>query len=352
MKKILIAFFLCITTLMNSCDINLNSNISNSKEEHIHSYASKIVMPTCISQGYTFHVCNCGKNYKDQITNALGHNYIEKEQNYKCSRCERYEDEGFVFELVTSDMAKNDDSYKERINTYYVKNVTDKAIENGKVSLPRKHMGYQVSGIYKGALYYVKSKIKTLYIPNVIKYIGSNLVGYDGQFGTSNENVALEEILFDDKCSDMVVSHTAFQFCKKVSNISIPIGSIKYFNHDDIISNHFIFEDTAYYKNNRIEERGCYYIFGILTESNQKNVNSNFAIKDGTTIIANHAFMGNTNIKTIELPSSLKYIGKNAFAQCASLTTINYKSSESMFNKILIEENAFHDCKTIIYQFN
>lgn len=94
------------------------------------------------------------------------------------------------------------------------------------------------------------------------------------------------------------------------------------------------------------------YLFNILLESNQGKLGSTVSIKRGTTIISNRVFAGNTNIKTIEIPSSIQYIGKKAFAQCVNISTIVYNGTESQFNSIIIEENAFEDCKTISYQYN
>ena len=49
-----------------------------------HSYSSKVTSPTCTAQGYTTYTCTyCGNSYKDNYTDALGHNYV----NYVCTRC-------------------------------------------------------------------------------------------------------------------------------------------------------------------------------------------------------------------------------------------------------------------------
>ena len=213
-------------------------------------------------------------------------------------------------------------------------------------------MGYPVTGICKGALYNVRGTAVELYIPSSIKYIGSSLVAYDGQFNIPTGTIALETIIFDNACSNLNVSHTAFQFCKKVSNISMPNNCIGMINHDDLVGNHFLFEDTPYYESNRIEESGLFYLFNMLLESNKNEIGSNISIKAGTTIIANQVFIGNTNIKMVEMPSSIKYIGKKAFAQCVSLTTIIYKGTETQLKLINVEETAFQDCKTISYQYN
>jgi len=44
---------------------------------HTHSYAETVVEPTCTEKGYTLHKCECGEEYKDNETEALGHLFGE-----------------------------------------------------------------------------------------------------------------------------------------------------------------------------------------------------------------------------------------------------------------------------------
>ena len=44
---------------------------------HTHSYAETVVEPTCTEKGYTLHKCECGDEYKDNETEALGHLFGE-----------------------------------------------------------------------------------------------------------------------------------------------------------------------------------------------------------------------------------------------------------------------------------
>jgi hypothetical protein len=346
------AFFLTIMTcclLLISCG-NSQTNDSTT-QTHSHTYTTTVVAPTCIDDGYSLNTCSCGASYKDNITPALGHDYFEREQNYKCSRCGRYEDEGFGFELITNSMAQSVDGYKDFSNSYFVNSVSSSCLENGKVTLPRKHMGYSVTGITKGALYNVREQIIELDIPSTLKYIGSCLVTYDGQFSKPNKTISLKTIVFNSKCAEMNISHSSFQFCSNVTSILMPNNCIKLFNHDDLVANHFLFEDTPFYSVNKIEENGCYYLFNILFESDRSKINSKLIIREGTSMISNQAFKGNTNIKTIELPSSVIYIGKYSFAQCSNLSKIVYNGSEESYRQIVIEDNAFQDCNKITYEF-
>lgn len=66
--------------------------------EHTHNYKKSVIHPTCEIGGYTIYICNCGSRYKDDSTNALGHNFINyisnndatKEQDgTKTAKCSR-----------------------------------------------------------------------------------------------------------------------------------------------------------------------------------------------------------------------------------------------------------------------
>ncbi len=48
-----------------------------------HHHNAVVTAPTCTAKGYTTYTCSCGNSYKDNYTNALGHNYT----NGKCTRC-------------------------------------------------------------------------------------------------------------------------------------------------------------------------------------------------------------------------------------------------------------------------
>lgn len=48
-----------------------------------HSYTTQVIAPTCIEQGYTLHTCSkCGDSYKDNYTEATGHDYNDPVWNW------------------------------------------------------------------------------------------------------------------------------------------------------------------------------------------------------------------------------------------------------------------------------
>lgn len=326
----------------------LTSCTKKADDVHLHDYTVTTIEATCTTNGYVLYKCSCGDSYREE-TSALGHNYIEQDQNYQCSRCNRCEDEGFTFELIKYNLYN--DTLDELVDTYFVKNVYSEASENGIISIPKKHLGCAVTGIYKGALYYVRNTTVELLIPSTIKYIGSNLFTYEGQGTPLYETIALESVIFENSCSNLNISHSAFQYCKKISNISMPSSCVSMFNYDDGVSNHFLFEDTPYYKTHRIEDNGLYYLFGMLLETDKEKIGSKVSIKLGTTAIANCSFSRNTNIKVVEIPPSVRYIGQLAFRDCYSLSTVTFKGTEDCFD-LVYEENTFLNCDNLSFQFN
>lgn len=60
-----------------------------------HSYDDTVVDPTCLEKGYTLHVCSaCGDEYRDNETDALGHDWSDPTcaHDRTCSRCDETED--------------------------------------------------------------------------------------------------------------------------------------------------------------------------------------------------------------------------------------------------------------------
>lgn len=352
-KKLLGISFLSLFSFIATCSCaseSKSSSVKNTSSECQHQYALKKVEATCVIQGYTEHICQiCNASYIDSYVAAKGHDYEEREQNYKCSRCNHYEDEGFSFELITPAMARYNDSYDGLVDTYQIIGVSDKGIENGNVSFPRKHLGCEVSGAARGCLYNQRRSIKSLEIPSTCKYIGSSLMTSDGGYIKPEITIPLEKVIFSSMCSKINISHTAFQWCYNLKIIQYPSNCFSKINHDDNVGNHFLFEDTAYYKQNVKTKDGLCLLDNMLLSSETKNVKSEVIIKEDTYLIGNYVFKDNTNIKSATIPSSVTYIGKSAFYNCLNLKSIIYNGSEEQFKKITIEETAFYNCQDIEY---
>ena len=83
-----------------NCGHTYTSDPVSAKE---HSYTSQIVKPTCETQGYTFHKCACGKTFTDSVTQPTGHTWsnwktvkeatesAEGQKERTCSVCSKKE---------------------------------------------------------------------------------------------------------------------------------------------------------------------------------------------------------------------------------------------------------------------
>ncbi len=84
---------------------------------------------------------------------------------------------------------------------------------------------------------------------------------------------------------------------------------------------------------------------GVITEyvGSDTNVSIPSSIGSNTvTAIGSGAFAGNTDIKSVSLPSSVTQIGQEAFADCTSLTSVSLPSSLE-----LIGIGAFYGCSNL-----
>ena len=79
---------------------------------------------------------------------------------------------------------------------------------------------------------------------------------------------------------------------------------------------------------------------------------AHYELPAGVVMIAPNAFAlySTTVFKEITIPRSVKYIGDNAFAYCASLTDIYYEGTEDEWNEINIVSDTF-DNVTIHYNY-
>ena len=69
----------------------------------------------------------------------------------------------------------------------------------------------------------------------------------------------------------------------------------------------------------------------ILIKYPQSKQSTSYTIPGGVIVIAKGAFQGNKYIKTIRIPSTVDYIGGNAFEGCDQLTSIEiYQSTNSV----------------------
>ena len=65
------------------------------------------------------------------------------------------------------------------------------------------------------------------------------------------------------------------------------------------------------------------------------------------TKIGDNMFQGHTNLQTVDLGKSIKYIGNNAFSSCTNFVGSTSNNTANLQNIVEIGDNAFNNCKTL-----
>ena len=105
-------------TMTFTCQNDQTHTYTETIPAKTYSFTVTVVDPTCTEQGYTLHTCNedAAKSYKDNYTNALGHDYKEVTTPATCKDagkvenvCQRCNDTQHVKDLpITEDHKWND----------------------------------------------------------------------------------------------------------------------------------------------------------------------------------------------------------------------------------------------------
>lgn len=85
MKKISIILFLFVLFSLTSCE-----------KEHVHNLKKETIEPTCEFEGFDYHYCECGYNYRNNYIKPHGHNesdwiimFYDMQKYKKCLACEK-----------------------------------------------------------------------------------------------------------------------------------------------------------------------------------------------------------------------------------------------------------------------
>ncbi|MBR7112424.1 MAG: leucine-rich repeat domain-containing protein [Clostridia bacterium] len=252
-----------------------------------HTYIDTVTAPTCDTDGYTTHTCkNCTNSYKDTIVQMLGHAWdVANATNSSCgcTTCQ------------TNYSWTAPSGFEYDFERYFINN---------------EFVGYKIAGI-EGT------------VPNTLKLPAV----YDGMPVMAVGDLALNDIerLMSLEIPDTYIElgDGAFSWCANLSSITLP-NTLKY-----IGSNPFL--GTKYYKNACYEVNGRFeYVVRPLIMNGRylmkgylKQDQTEYTVPEGIVVIADKAFEDYSQLVTVTLPKTLRYLGTDVFLSCSGLKTIN-----------------------------
>lgn len=149
----------------------------------------------------------------------------------------------------------------------------------------------------------------------------------------SGELIIPNEITHDNETYTVSsIGEYAFSNCSNLTSVTIP---------NNVISiGRDAFLNSGWYNN---QPEGVIYLSNFMIGYKGEKPIGKLTISDGTTLIADRALINCSELTSISLPNSLKYIGKETFFGCSGITSITIPD-----NVISIDDWAFRDCSGII----
>ncbi len=125
----------------------------------------------------------------------------------------------------------------------------------------------------------------------------------------------------------------AFYGCSAAKTFSLTKG-VKSIGYD-------AFYGTGYYNTKDIRENGALYIDKYLIDVKDSTA-GDFAVKEGTVLVADYAFSGCTKLEKVATPKSTVYLGKYAFNGCTALKQVIFDGKIEAFS-----EGLFWNCTAL-----
>ena len=186
------------------------------------------------------------------------------------------------------------------------------------------------------------SGLTSIVIPDSVTSIGSS--AFSGCSG-------LTSIVIPDSVTS--IGDYAFQYCSGLTSITIPnsvtsIGDSAFSSCSGLTSivisdsvtsiGSNVFWGTAYYNNSSNWENNVLYIGNYLVKA-KTSIGREYAIKEGTLVIADAAFYNCKRLTSITINNGITRIGNSVFRGCDSLVSAAIPASVTS-----ISDDAFYGC--------
>lgn len=378
-----IACLLCTLCLVACGGDNANSGndadngSGENGNEHIgHNYATTVIPPTCVEQGYTLHKCVCGDEYKDNYIDATGiHSFVTYIYNNDAT-CVDYGTETATCEncTETDTRVKGDTVVGEHNYVDYVCDICATIDPNAPVTDDLYYYettvgeitGYGVSAGGIDDEIYVKipathndkpvlrvsnfgecKTIKSVEIPYGVTHIS----GYAFEKCSNLKKVTIPNSVTN-------IGECAFTYCSALLSLDIPdsVTSIGYrlFRGCSSVERITVASGNSNY----------YSVNNCLIETATKTLvvgckNSVIPADEGLEKIALWAFSGCSNLTEVFIPKSVTVIDSDVFADCNALDTVtfggdiydwcnitfgsSYSNPVFMAHKLYIDDELFTD---------
>ncbi len=189
------------------------------------------------------------------------------------------------------------------------------------------------------------SSITNVTIPNSVSSIGYSV--FDGCKSLTNMTIPN---------SVSSIGSSVFSGCSSLTSVDIPdgvtsIGSSAFYGCSSLTSvdiptdvtsiGSSAFYGTAYYNDATNWEDEVLYIGNYLIKAST-SIFGDYAIKDGTTCIADSAFEGCSNLTDVTIPGSVTSIGGYVFYNCSNLTNVDIPGSVTSMGGYV-----FYNCSSL-----
>ena len=164
----------------------------------------------------------------------------------------------------------------------------------------------------------------------------------------SFQETALKEFILPESNNSITIEYDTFLYCRDLEKVYIS-STVESINRvfeqcasikEIIISKdneNLVVDENAPIVYNK-DKTAIQYIYGDIETDT-------YVIPEGVTQIGNYAFSGQTSLKKVVIPSTIKSIGVNAFINCVNLETVEFAEGVTQLTKL--DNYTFQNCKSL-----